>query len=164
MRRTRKWSYVAQEAQRLADLRLSPLEIAKRLEVSKSTVTRWIASGKLAPGAGGPKVAAKVVASSEGKTPSQWATAVRQAYDLDATDEQLVWQAEETLLMVRDPGTPAALRLQAMGRFQAIVKQLSLVARAADAKQPEVPKRKVFQPPARTGTDPRGILTEVKSS
>lgn len=162
MRRTRKWAYVAQEAQRLADLKLSPREIAERLEVRKSTVTRWIASGKLAQKKGTPKTAAKVASGQVDKTAAQWAASVRAAYDLDATDEQLVTLAESTLLVAKDPLTPASLRLQAMGRYQALVKQLSLVARAADAKPTEAPKRKTFRPPARTGTDPRGILTGVK--
>lgn len=158
MNRSRKWIFVAQEAQRLADLRLSSPEIAKRLGVERQTVTRWIASGKLRhPGrTHGSKPG--VVSASVDQTAGQWASVIRQTYDLDATDEQLVTLAEAALLVARDPNTMAQLRLQAMGRYQAIVKQLALVARAADAK-PEAPKRKTFEPPKRTGTDPRGILT-----
>jgi excisionase family DNA binding protein len=158
MRRTRKWAYVAQEAQRLADLQLTVKEIADRLEVHQTTVDRWIASGQLKHAKGLAPGRQRVGVASSQQTASQWASAVRGSYDLDATDEQLVTLAESALLVARDPGTPAQLRLQAMGRYQAIVKQLALVARAADAKQPEVPKRKTFEPPTRTGTDPRGIL------
>jgi predicted transcriptional regulator len=164
MRRTRKWAYVAQEAQRLADLKLSAKEIAERLDVSKSTVTRWIAAGKLGKGSRPASAPEKdtLIAASKGQTPEQWVKSVRNAFDLDATDEQLVSLAESTLLVARDPATPAQLRLQAMGRFQALVKQLSLVARAADAKPVEDAPKRRFQPPTRTGTDPRGILAEVK--
>jgi excisionase family DNA binding protein len=161
MRRTRKWAYVAQEAQRLADLQLTVQEIADRLEVHQTTVDRWIASGKLKHAKGLAPGRTRVVLASNQQTAGQWASAVRGSYDLDATDEQLVSLAEDALLVARDPATPAQLRLQAMGRYQGIVKQLALVARAADEQKPEVPKRKTFQPPKRTGTDPRGILSEV---
>lgn len=170
MRRTRKWAFVAQEAGRLTRLGLSPKDIAARLEVNKSTVTRWLAAGKLTRK--GPRkktrqrAAAALVAASR-KTPAQWVADVRAAYSLDATDEQLVTMAESALLLTRDPMTPAPLRLQAMGRFQGIVKQLSLVARSAVAdSKPESPipgpdPRKTFRVVRRSGPDPRRALGAV---
>jgi hypothetical protein len=99
IRRTRKWSFVAQEAARLAALGLSPLDISKRLDVNKSTVTRWMKTGKLArtqrvatPKPDPPPVEAHIT-----KTPSEWAKSVRAEYNLDATDDQIVTLAESAL-------------------------------------------------------------------
>jgi hypothetical protein len=47
LRKTRKWGYVEQEARRLADLGMKPLDIAKRLGLNRSTVQRWMHAGKL---------------------------------------------------------------------------------------------------------------------
>lgn len=47
MRRTRKWAGLQSEAQRLAGQHWAPRQIAARLGVNKSTVTRWIQAGKL---------------------------------------------------------------------------------------------------------------------
>lgn len=161
MKRTRKWQYVRQEAERLAGLGLSAREIARRLEIHESSISRWIKAGKLTISQGSRP--AGLTSSRGGQTAAEWAAAVREAFDLDATDEQVVDLAESALLVARDPNTPGSLRLQAMGRFQALVKQLALVARVADAKpeRDEAPKRKTFEAPRRTGTDPRGILSGV---
>lgn len=158
MRRTRKWAYVAQEAQRLADLGLSAADIARRLEVHWSTVDRWIKSGKLMHGESIAKGRPGVPPASPEQTVGQWSAEVRRSYALDVTDGELVSLAEDALKMARDPNSPPSLQLQAMGRYQQLVKQLALVARAAAEAKPEEPKRKVIRA-VRTGTDPRGILT-----
>lgn len=168
MKRTRKWSFVAQEAARLVDLGLSPKDIAARLGVNRSSVTRWMATGKLPstraarrPPSTLPPPPVKPI-----KTPGEWARNIRETFDLDATDEQLVTVAESALALTVDGNVTPQLRLQAAGRFQAVVKQLALVARAADAKSdaPEEPKRKTFTAPRRSGVDPRGILSGVQSA
>jgi len=48
MKRTHKWQVLRQEAEQLAAAGLPPSEIAHRIGVDKSTVTRWFAAGKLA--------------------------------------------------------------------------------------------------------------------
>ena len=158
MRRTRKWSYVAQEATRLADLGLSPGEIATRLEVQRSTVQRWMAAGKLTDTRRGARPVAPSV-----PTAAAWASAVRSAYALDATDEELVKMGEVALLKVHDPHESPQVQLSAMSRFIAVVKQLALVARAAEAtpEPVEVPKAKA-RVLKRVGADPRTFLQAVK--
>lgn len=168
MKRTRKWAYVAQEAAKLGELGLSPREIARRLGLNKSTVTRWIAAGKLkrheaqAP-------AARAVAEGEwrDKTPAEWAALVREDFDLSVTDDQLVTLAESALLLSRDPAASASTRLAAMREFRAQVAQLGLETRSVvdvpdqTPMEPETSSRAV---PVlkRTGTDPRGILMGLK--
>jgi hypothetical protein len=158
MNRTRKWSFVAQEAQRLAGLGLSAAEIARRLKITKSTVNRWIKAGKLAR----PKARAR---SGEAPplAPAQWAKTVREAYSLDATDEQLVVCAQQALEVSYNMAETPTTRMNAMGRFQAIVKQLALVARLAEdekPKEPEKPERPIVV--RRSGIDPRNVLQAVK--
>ena len=172
MRRTRKWAYVAQEATRLVALGLSEREVAKRLGVSKSTVTRWKAAGKLPRTAQAPAAAPSEAGGGRPKqTPQEWAAAVREAYDLDATDEQLVSLAELALALSLDATIAAHVRMTAAGRFQAVVRQLALVARGAESEhqapassQPaaaEAPSRKnpMVRRPA---GDPRKLLMVVK--
>lgn len=159
MRRTRKWEFVKQEATRLAGLGLSPRDIAKRLELSKSTVTRWMASGKLRRLLKGPPP--EPVAK---QTPAEWAEAVRKNYALDVTDEQLVTLAESALAMSQNPTLDSRVKLAASGRFQTLVRQLSLVARAADQEpQTSTPAstRRTNPSVRRPAADPRGHLRAV---
>lgn len=158
MKRTRKWAFVKQEAIRLADLGLEPKEIAKRLGpgINRSTVQRWMAAGKIRDtrrrGAKGQPLSAFTKITK----PSEWATTVRKEYALDATDDQLVTLAESALGCAQDPLQPMAIRLSAMSRYQALVKQLSLVTRGADAavtpaatgktNERELPKRSTEDP------------------
>lgn len=171
MRRTRKWAFVAQEATRLAELGLSPSEIARRLEVSRSTVTRWKAAGKF-PKMGTTAAESTQPAVSTAKTPAEWAKAVREAYALDATDEQLVTVAETALALSLDVHVGPSARMTAAGRFQALVRQLGLVARGGEAHQaPASPGPVAAASPAsrknptvrRPAGDPRAaILRAVK--
>lgn len=165
MKRTRKWVYVAQEATRLASLGLAPKDIAARLGVSKSTVTRWMSGGKIRSTKAG-YVRQRPVGHAQTpippKTPREWSIDIRNSFDLDATDDQLVTIAESALAMSLDVTATPQVRLQAAGRFQAVVKQLALVARASDAQEgkPDTPVRRVL--PHRSGGDPRAVLVAVK--
>ena len=166
MRRTRKWGFVAQEAKRLADLGLSGYAIAKRLDVAESSVSRWVKAGKLVlrSNAGGDLTAARgeIAAVAERQTPAQWAATVRADYALDASDDQLVTMGEEALLLIRDPRSPAQLRLQAMAQFRATVKQLALVARVADTAEVVQPASKPrLRVVHRSKVDPREALLAV---
>ena len=162
MKRTRKWAFVEQEAKRLAALGLQPIDIAKRLGVTKASVNRWMASGKLERRTSAR--AARVAGS--GKSPGEWAATVRKDFALDATDEQLVTIGETALALSLDPSLAAHVRMNAAGRFQAIVRQLALVARKADEQPGDKPERPHVErrpePVQRTGTDPRRMLMAVK--
>lgn len=172
MKRTRKWSFVAQEATRLADLGLSALEIGRRLGVNKSTVTRWMAQGKIAR-TRSTKRAGSSPTPPEGtrptKSPEDWAKSVREDYALDATDEQLVTLGEEALRLSLNLTVAPHVRMTAAGRFQAIVRQLALVTRGdRQPAQPETPavpsapEKPVRQVVRRSGGDPRKLLMAVK--
>lgn len=156
MKRTRKWSFVAQEAERLAGLGLSPAEISRQLGVNRSTVNRWMKAGKLTRGQ------PRRYSSEVPTAPVEWAAAVRRDYALDATDEQLVTCAQQALEVSYNMAETSATRMNAMGRFQAIVKQLALVTRHPEEKpEPEKkPERPVIQ--RRSGVDPRGVLQALK--
>src|SRR5262249_32556706 len=140
VKRTRKWSFVAQEAIRLAELQLTPIEIARRLDVDRATVQRWMAAGKLVDTRRGGARPGSIPKATPSVKPADWAATVRKDYALDATDDQLVTLAESMLGMSQDPLRTDMVRIAAANRFAALVKQLALVARAADVPgTPEVP-------------------------
>lgn len=156
---------MAQEARRFADLGLKPLEIATRLGINKSTVTRWMAAGKLTRTTG--VVSAKVTPPELLKpdvTPREWSEAVRREYDLNATDAQLVTLAEGALAVSLDLTVTPQVRMTASGRFQSLVRQLALVARGAE-KVPDVPNTAPAAVAPRAlrpvGADPRVRLMSV---
>jgi len=156
MTRTRKWIFVAQEAARLAELGLTPRVIAKRLGVAKSTITRWIAAGKVPkPATSRPRRDRKTTRSVTRLTPNGWASRVRADYSLDATDEQLVTLGVAALTSAHDRKTPLRVRLTAMGRFQAIVKQLALVTRQPPEEEPIAPAPPPSVPAAEAPRQPR---------
>lgn len=154
MKRTRKWSFVAQEAARLSGLGLRPADIARSLGVHAATVGRWIKAGKLTRG--------KRAVLEVPQAPEEWAASVRLAYDLDATDDQLVTAAQAALELSRNMVEGPATRLSAMGRFQSLVKQLALVTRQAEAEKPETVKPAARVLAVRSGVDPRNVLQAVK--
>ncbi len=166
MRRTRKWAFVAQEAARLAALNLSPPEIAARLGVNRSTVTRWIADGKLTRSK--PRVNTTKLVLQPKQTPAEWAAAVRKEYALDATDDQILMLAEAALGLSLDARVAPHVRMNASGRFQSLVRQLALVTRGAEVpEQPSAPApiiepKKSHRRIRRPSGDPRAFLTAVK--
>jgi transposase len=170
LKRTRKWAFVAQEATRLASAGMEPKAIADRLGVNRSTVTRWMQEGKIARTV--PRTVDLKV--KPGQPPKSWAKAVRAAYDLDATDDQLVTLAELALSMSRDSKVKPHIRMTAAGRYQALVRQLALGVRGAVADvEPDEPeaeataaepaRRRNPERPQRAAGDPRSpFLTAVK--
>lgn len=144
---------------------------ARELGVDRSTITRWLQRGKI--------TARPEVPLVEGKTPpaaptvttwSEWAPAVKDAYDLSPTDLQLVTVAAMALEIAYDPTEEKAIvRLAAMARFAALVKQLNLQQSAGAGAKPgaTAPPRSVAATPAqarpvRASGDPRAILMAVK--
>ncbi len=98
-------------------------DAARQLGVDRSTIHRWIVAGK-APKPGGRST--PLTAAGSRQAPETWARAVRRAYQLDVTEQALVDLATRALTLARDEKTTPAARLAAMGRFQALVKQLNL--------------------------------------
>jgi transposase len=162
MKRTRKFALMQQEAMRLTAIGMTPREIAAHLEVNKSTVTRWIAAGKLPATAVSNVV--PITPAQARMAPAEWAKSVREEYRLDATDDALVTLAEWALSLARDNTASAAVQLSAAGRFQAIVRQLALVTRRAAAEVPapvavnDTPKRPVLVRRRTAAHDPRKVL------
>lgn len=136
---------------------------AKKLGVDRSTIHRWIESGKVArPGAKAKKADAAPAPAVPEKEPATWAAWVRESYELDETALMLVNLAEASLLMVGDPKAGRKDRLSAMGRFQQLVKQLNLDGQAmAGALKPATPAPRASRPRPAGGADPRGILMAV---
>lgn len=112
---------------------------AATLGVDRSSVHRWVTSGKVPHPAGRPRRAPGAVrASTAGQrgsskgvarrqsSPDGWARDVRQAYDLSTTESCLVDLAAAALTLAHDSTVPAAVRLNASARFAALVKQLDL--------------------------------------
>lgn len=165
--RSRRWEFVAQEAKRLAGLGMSRAEIAKKIGVDKSTVTRWMQAGKL------PTTSDRPATASAGpvrpnQSPSEWAASIRAAYALDPTDDQLVTLGEQALRDAVNPNATSTARSNSARTFQGIARQLALAARTEpqQAAQPEAPAQEPAprrNPPVqRTNTgDPRGILSAV---
>lgn len=163
MRRSRKWKFSKQEAGRLAALGLSATQIALRLGVHKSTVCRWIQAGKLIRFT--PAKADEPTPPRPRLTPAEWAAAVRADYDLDATDDQLVTLGELALRLSTDSSVPPHVRMNASARFQAIVRQLSLVTRGGEPEivSPPETTRKKHRLARRPPGDPRTGLLLIKS-
>jgi excisionase family DNA binding protein len=132
---------------------LSPREIARRLGVNYSTVLRWIADGKITK-------RTRTSGGTSGRAVN-WAAAVRKDFSLDASDEELIAMGQEALTIAHDRTQAPTVRLAAMGRFQAVVKQLALPARLEN--QGPIPAAKPDPPAPRTPRpDPRGLLMAVK--
>lgn len=168
--RTRKWSFVEQEAKRLIALKLSEREIAKRLNVNKSTITRWKKAGKLQKAS--ESIDALPVDPPPARiSPAEWSRSVRAEYQLDSTDEALVTLAEAALSASRDMTASLREQLSAGARFAALVRQMNLpgrrIAALADqqpappvAKEPE--QRKTNPVVQRSTVDPRTAFTVIK--
>lgn len=167
MKRTRKWGFVAQEARRLNGLGLPPKEIAKRLDLDRSTVTRWIASGKLPKQEKQPKRKTtqeqQAPAPREPLSPEAWSAYVRQTFDVETTDDQLVRLGEIALRVSLDERVTPQARMSAAARFQSIVKQLALVATREELTTPAPAAETKKQKPriVRRGPDPRRALELV---
>jgi DNA-binding transcriptional regulator YdaS (Cro superfamily) len=97
---------------------------SRRLGVSPSSVHRWIKAGKV-PRRAGRAITAAAPATAR-QTPTSWARAVRRTYVLDATEQTLVDLAKRALELSRDATAKVEQQLQAMGRYQALVRQLKL--------------------------------------
>ena len=65
--------------------------------------------------------------------------------------------------MAKDPTSSPNIQIQAMGRYQTLVRQLALVARHAEPQTSAAPPRQQKNPVVqRSGGDPRRLLQAVK--
>lgn len=136
----------------------SMLEAARALGVNRSTLHRWIVAGKVKRPrwwrTNGPQCPPVT-------DPDAWVEAVS-TRELSATDRQLVELARLALEMARSRTHGTRVRLAAMGRFQAIVRQLRLEDDApVTATVPPPPTAPRVVRPAGEG-DPRRVLMAVK--
>lgn len=137
------------DAPRVVAASPSVAEAARRLKVNPSSVHRWIASGAVPRPAGRQARALTTdTALPERQSPEAWSQAVREAYDLSPTEAVLVQLAERALRLASSTDAPPAAQLAAMGRFQALTKQLHLEEVTADGE---------IEAPAATGTWPRRV-------
>ncbi len=109
---------------------------AKALGVNLSTVVRWRQQGKV-PAPGGRRGAA----AGPPPSPEGWAASVRSAYDLNATELELVGLAEAALALARDAQQPPAIRLNASSRYQSLVRQLDLEVSPDGEVETPAPRR-----------------------
>jgi transposase-like protein len=98
---------------------------SRRLGVSPSSVHRWIKAGKV-PRRAGRTITAPAAPAAARQTPTSWARAIRRRYVLDATEQTLVDLATRALALSRDATAKVEQQLAAMGRYQALVRQLKL--------------------------------------
>lgn len=106
----------------------SKSEAARRLQVDRSTLHRWLAAGKVSTRANlqNPPAAGAGRDDAAPQDAATWAEWVRQAYELNRTELELLTLAESALALSADATARPADRLAAMSRFQALVRQLSL--------------------------------------
>lgn len=159
-KRTHKFGALGDVAAVVAESK-SLTHAARKLGINRSTLHRWIESGKV-------KVPDKTRARAgaeqppEDLAPEHWAEWVRKNFELSATDLQLVDLARIALVQARDEQGQPNVRLNAMGRFQNIVKQLNLDDEGS-RQATEVSRNPTPEVPRRTGThDPRTLLMAVK--
>lgn len=129
---------------------------AKQLGVNRSTLHRWLQSGKVQRAS--PK-AGVTAGANPGETPEGWATAVRAVVTLDPTQGVLLDLAAAALSLARSAAETPTIRLAAMGRYQQLVRQLNLSAAGGQVlpdTKPAAPRPATQRPP-----DPR-VLMMVK--
>ena len=117
---------------------------ARDLGVNRSTVHRWIQSGKIPKlGKARPRTArpstALCASVAAPQTPAAWALDLEAKYSLSATEAQLLAPAVLARTMADDAALAPAVRLQAAGRFAALVKQLNLETEEAHDGAIETP-------------------------
>jgi hypothetical protein len=102
--------------------------VARTLGVNRSTVHRWITTGKVVRPAQRRSldINASDAKPTEQQTPAAWARKVRRRYELTPTEQVLVGLAEQALEVAHDATQRPETRLTAMGRYQQLVKQIDL--------------------------------------
>lgn len=137
---------------------------ARQLGVDRSTIHRWIESGKAKRPGRAPRKRRLTKPPRAGQSPAAWARWVRRSYEIDGTDQVLLDLAVQALKLARDVKEPPAVCLAAMARYQMLIKQLNLDGEGEKAEQkPAAPQRREPVAQRRTGIfDPRSVLMAVK--
>lgn len=90
-------------------------------------------------------------------SPAGWAAWVFKNHDLDGSKQQLVMLGLEILTVARDSEEDIKTRMNAMGRFQAILSQLNLPKLEVEEVEEDTPIISVVRP----SVDPRKHLRAV---
>lgn len=103
-------------------------EAAKRLDVDRSTVHRWLKAGVIPPFTRPARRARRAAsnARASARTPDAWARRIRRLYELSETELQLVDLGRRMLALMRDKSLRPEQQAAVAGRFQAIARQLDL--------------------------------------
>jgi transposase-like protein len=113
---------------------------ARKLGVNRSTFSRWVKQGAVPAPARGPRPSLPVTGSEQPSEVAAWGDAVRSLYTLNRTELELVTLAEAALELAHDVTQPASARVSAMGRFQALVKQLNFEVEDGEATKTHYPR------------------------
>ena len=138
-KRTWKWRGLLADASRAMAEAPSVSAAARQLGVDRSTLHRWARDGKIPRPTGRRRPSPPVspnppLRGEQPVSPATWAAAVRAAYVLNATEDTYIDLADEALTMARDTSLKPADRLAAMGRFSALVKQITFEVPDGDIK------------------------------
>lgn len=102
-------------------------EAARKLGVNKSSVSRWARLMGPSNNVVSMPLTVEDEPPAEARTDAEaWAEWIRERYELTASEEQLLGLAVLALRMAHDEEQPATVRVQSMGRFQQLLKQLDL--------------------------------------
>jgi hypothetical protein len=147
-KQTHKLASLAGDAAAVIARSPSLAEAARRLGVNRSTVHRWIASGKmLRPEKSRRQPAASAIPR---QSPGSWGEWARQTFDLSVCEQALVELGEQALMLAQDQAETPAVRLSAIGRFQQLTRQLAF-EESIDGKEEEATT-------APAGTWPRRVV------
>src|SRR5262245_46084568 len=125
-KRTWRWRGCTDDVKAVMANAKSYADAAAKLGTDKSTIYRWIRSGKLPRPGGGQRRAMAVAEAVDGpQSAAAWATWVRATFALSATEGALLALAVAALELAQDASQKPEIRLSAAGRFQQLVKQLN---------------------------------------
>lgn len=114
----------------------SVTEAAKRLGVDRSTVHRWLKAGVIPTFTRRPQRARRAgsTARTSARTPEAWARRIRERYELNETEWQLVDLGRRMLALMRDSSLRPEQQAAVAGRFQSIARQLDLPSEGEDGE------------------------------
>jgi hypothetical protein len=123
------------EAKRVVAAAPSLAAAARQLDLDVTTLHRWFREGKLTRPTNRRRRPHRAAApSGPGGDRPAWRAAVGASHILTATEMELASLAERALTMARDPSLKPETQLQAMGRYQQLIKQLDLEAESDDGE------------------------------
>jgi transposase-like protein len=143
MKRTHKWRVLKGDAGPVLAAAPTLSEAARRLGVSRSTLHRWIKSGKMPRPVPPPPV---VMPAAAGSSFLDW---VRATYTLSRTEDELAQLAQAALDVAHDASASPSQRLAAMTTFRGLARDLRLPS-SEDSQHGDAQKTY----PARVGPRP----------